>query len=95
MKPLKALTGTIENFPGLYLNILLTDEDEMIVARCLDFSVSSHGKDEQDALVSLSDSIADYLDHALQHGAFDAIIDPEGMGFGKFSESRDFERNLQ
>jgi len=59
------------------LHILLTEEDGVIVARCLDFSVSSHGENEQDALDSLSDSIVDYLDYAIQHGAFADIIDPE------------------
>ena len=76
MKPLKALTGTIKGLSGLYLHTLLTDEDHVIVARCLDFSVSSHGDDEQDTLASLSDSVTDYLDYAIRRGAFDEIIDP-------------------
>ncbi|HHT9145695.1 MAG TPA: hypothetical protein ACFYD4_08470 [Candidatus Wunengus sp. YC61] len=74
---LKALTGNIENLPFLRLHILLTKEDDVIVARCLDFSVSSHGNDEADALNSLSDSIRGYLDYAVEHGALDEIIDPE------------------
>jgi len=87
MKPLKALTGTIKNFPRLQLHILLTEEDEVIVARCLDFSVSSHGDDEHDALASLSESITDYLDYALQRKAFDEIIDPdEEMFWNAFRE---------
>ena len=39
------------------LHILLTKEDDVIVSRCLDFTVSSHGKDEKEALNSLADSI--------------------------------------
>ncbi|MDM8548912.1 hypothetical protein QUF72_02495 [Desulfobacterales bacterium HSG2] len=77
MKPSKALIGTIKDLFGSYLHILLTEEDHVIVARCPDFSVSSHGDDEQDALASLSDSIADRLGYAIQQGAFDEIIDPE------------------
>ena len=77
MNPIKALTGTIKDFPGLYLHILLTEEDGVIVARCLDFSVSSHGENEEDALASLSDSIADYLDYAFSRNAFNEVIDPE------------------
>jgi hypothetical protein len=77
MKPLKTFTGTIKNLPELYLHILLTEEDDVIVARCLDFSVSSHGENEHDALASLSDSIIDYIDYAVRNGAFDEIIDPD------------------
>ena len=77
MKPLKVLTGTIKSLRNLYLHILLTEEDSVIVARCLDFSVSSHGDNEEDALASLSDSINDYLDHAIQKGALNEIIDPD------------------
>jgi len=67
MEPLKALIGTIKDISGLYLHILLIEEDHVIVARCPDFSVSSHGDDEQDALASLSDSVTDY---AIQRGDF-------------------------
>ncbi len=77
MKPLKALTGTISHLPDLRLHILLTDEDGVIVARCLDFSVSSHGEDEQDTLIFLSDSMNDYLEHAIDHGSKEHILDPD------------------
>lgn len=77
MTILKALTGSIENLPSLRLHILLTKEDDVIVARCLDFSVSSHGNSETEALKSLSDSIRDYLSHAIEHDALDEIIDPD------------------
>jgi hypothetical protein len=76
-KPLKTLIGTIKHFPELYLHILLTEEDGLIVARCLDFSVSSHGENEADALASLSESVKDYMDYAVGRGAFDEIIDPD------------------
>lgn len=74
---LKALTGNIEELPFLRLHILLTREDGVVVARCLDFSVSSHGETEEDALNSLSDSIIDYLNYAIEHGALDEIVDPD------------------
>ncbi|MBI5328832.1 MAG: hypothetical protein HZB80_11190 [Deltaproteobacteria bacterium] len=77
MKPIKALTGSIKSISQLHLHILLTEEDDVIVARCLDFSVSSHGESEEDALEALSDSIKDYLDYALNRGALNEIIDPE------------------
>lgn len=77
MKPIKALVGSIKNIPDIHLHILLTEEGDVIVARCLDFSVSSHGINEEDALVALSDSIKDYLDYALKRGALNEIVDPE------------------
>lgn len=77
MKPIKALTGSIKSIPNLHLHILLTEEDDVFVARCLDFSVSSHGESEEDALVALSDSIKDYLEYALKRGVLNETIDPE------------------
>ena len=76
MKPIKALRGNIENIPHLHLHILLTSEDGVVVARCLDFSVSSHGENEKEALVSLSSSIKDYIEYALKHDSASEIIDP-------------------
>jgi len=81
MKPLKALKGYIKNFTKLELHILLTQEDDVIVARCLDFSVSSHGDNEKDALDSLSECLKDYLNYAIEKEAFDDIIDPEEEEF--------------
>ena len=43
------------------LHILLTKEDDVIVSRCLDFTVSSHGKDEKEALESLAYSVKEYV----------------------------------
>lgn len=76
MRPIKALKGCIEDIPGVDLHILLTEEDNVIVARCLDFSVSSHGENKDDAIASLSDSIKDYLGHASKIGALNEVIDP-------------------
>ena len=58
------------------LHILLTKEDDVIVARCLDFTVSSHGDDEKDALKSLADSIKEYVLTAVENDAIDTIFDP-------------------
>jgi hypothetical protein len=77
MTPLKALKGTIKNLDNFQLHILLSKEDEVIVARCLDFSVSSHGLDEKEALDSLTDSIKDYLNYAFEVQALDNIIDSD------------------
>ncbi|MEE9119529.1 MAG: hypothetical protein V3U02_13175 [Calditrichia bacterium] len=58
------------------LHILLTKEDDVIVSRCLDFTVSSHGKDEKDALESLADSIKEYVLTAVENNSIDTIFDP-------------------
>jgi hypothetical protein len=58
------------------LHILLTKEDDVIVARCLDFTVSTHGKDEKDALKSLADSVKEYVLTAVENDAIDTIFDP-------------------
>jgi len=58
------------------LHILLTKEDEIVVARCLDFTVSSHGKDEKEALKALADSIKEYVLTAVENDAIDTIFDP-------------------
>jgi len=58
------------------LHILLTKEDDIIVARCLDFTVSSHGKDEKEALESSADSIKEYILTAVENNSADTIFDP-------------------
>ncbi|MDY7036484.1 MAG: hypothetical protein SV375_10050 [Thermodesulfobacteriota bacterium] len=54
MKRMKALRMKItvgKLWESPILHILLTKEDDVIVARCLDFTVYSHCKDEKDALI--------------------------------------------
>jgi len=58
------------------LHILLSKEDDVFVARCLDFTVSSHGNNEKDALKSLADSIKEYVLTAVENDAIDTIFDP-------------------
>ncbi len=58
------------------LHILLTKEDDVIVARCLDFTVSSHGKEEKGALDALADSVKEYILTAVENDAIDNIFDP-------------------
>lgn len=57
-------------------HILLTKEDDVIVARCLDLTVSSHGRDENDALRSLADAVKEYILTAVEDDAIDGIYDP-------------------
>ena len=58
------------------LHILLTKENDVIVARCLDFTVSSHGEDEKTALKALADSIKEYILTAVENDAINTIFDP-------------------
>ena len=57
------------------LHILLTAEDDVIVARCLEFTVSSHGKDEKTALKSLAVVVKEYLVSAIENNALHSILD--------------------
>jgi hypothetical protein len=94
MKPLKALKGYIKNLDNFELHILLTQEDDVVVARCLDFSVSSHGDEEVDALASLSDSLKDYLNYAIEQKAFNEIIDPDEDLFWEIYRKLELQKEL-
>ena len=54
----------------------MTKETDIVVARCLYFTVSSHGKDEKEALKALADSIKEYILTAVENDAIDTIFDP-------------------
>ena len=71
---IKIKVGNLWETPVLH--ILLTKEDKVIVARCLDFTVSSHGKDEKEALKSLADSVKEYVLTAVENNAVHTIFDP-------------------
>ena len=70
---IKIKIGELWETPSLH--VLLTKEDDVIVARCLDFSLSSHGNDEKDALKSLAAVIKEYLLTASENNAIDTIFD--------------------
>ena len=70
-----------------YLHILLTREDDFVVARCLDFTVSSHGEDEDEAIESLADAIKEYIISAVENDTIEAINDPaHGKYWRMFNE---------
>ena len=58
------------------LHVLLTKEDGVVVARCLDFTVSSHGENEKDALKSLSDAIKEYVITSVEDSKLENLNDP-------------------
>ncbi len=83
------------------LHVLLTKEDEVIVARCLDFTVSSHGEDEKDALKSLTDAIKEYILTAIEKSNINNIYDSAHNKYWQmFNEletkesSRSFKKSL-
>jgi len=71
---IKIKIGDLWESPSLH--VLLTKEDDVIVARCLDFTVSSHGENQKVALKSLADSIKEYVLTALEKNAINTIFDP-------------------
>ena len=73
-KRIRFKIGSLWESPALH--ILLTKENNVVVARCLDFTVSSHGKDEKDALKALAVSIKEYVLTAVENDAIDTIFDP-------------------
>ena len=79
MKGIKAIHARID-MSGLWesppLHILLTFEEEVYVARCLDFLVSSHGETEEKAVHSLAKSIKEYILTAAENNAWDTLLDP-------------------
>jgi predicted RNase H-like HicB family nuclease len=79
MKGLKADRITIkigQVWESPLLHVLVTQEDDVVVARCLDFTVSSHGEDEHDALNSLAEAIKEYVFTAIENNALETIPDP-------------------
>jgi predicted RNase H-like HicB family nuclease len=79
MKALKALRIRIKMgdlWISPFLHILLTKEEDIFVSRCLDFTVSSHGLDEEDALKSLSEAIKEYILTAIENSNMENLYDP-------------------
>ncbi len=66
---------------------MITRENDVVVARCLDFTVSSHGMDVEDALNSLAESIKEYILTAIENNAINTIFDPaHGKHWRMFNE---------
>ncbi|HDZ00166.1 MAG TPA: hypothetical protein ENH52_01695 [Nitrospirae bacterium] len=79
MKALKAMRTKIkigELWVSPELHVLLTKEDDVFVARCLDFTVSSHGEDEEDALKSLAEAIQEYILTSIENSGTENLYDP-------------------
>ena len=76
MKPIKAEKCYIsDELPPLHM--LLTEEEGVIVIRCLDFSISSHGDTIEEARQFMNSTLMDYLKHAIENNSLDTLFDPE------------------
>ncbi|MCI0494162.1 hypothetical protein L0Z72_04075 [candidate division KSB1 bacterium] len=76
MKPVKSMKCYIsKELPPLHL--LFTEEDNVIVVRCLDFSISSHGETINEALESMNSSLVDYIKYNMENGNIDSLFDPD------------------
>ncbi len=95
-KRIRFKIGSVWESPALH--ILLTKENDVVVARCLDFTVSSHGKDEKEALKALADSIKEYVLTAVENGAIDTIFDPAHSKYWRLYnelETKQYSRSLK
>jgi predicted RNase H-like HicB family nuclease len=58
------------------LSILLSEEDGVFVARCLDFTVSSHGESIDEALCALAKAVKEYVLTNIENNSRDSLYDP-------------------
>jgi len=78
------------------LHILLTQEDDVIVARCLDLTVSSHGNDEMDAINSLTEAVKEAILSAIENDVIGEMYDPAHSKYWRmFNEAEAKQINLQ
>ena len=78
------------------MHILLTREDDVIVARCLDLTVSSHGNDERDALESLTEAVKEAILSAIENDVIAEIYDPAHSKYWRmFNEAEAKQISLQ
>ncbi len=77
------------------LHILFTKEDDVVVARCLDFTVSSHGKDEEDALRALAVSLKEYILSAVENDAIDTIFDSAHSKFWRMYNELETRQSIK
>ena len=99
MKAIKALRAKfkVNNlWESPPLHILLTREDRVIVARCLDFTVASHGNEEKEAMISLTEAVIEYILTALENKVINAIYDPAHSKYWRmFNELEAKQINIQ
>lgn len=76
MKPLRAMKCFIsKKLPPLHM--LFTEEDGVVVVRCLDFSVSSHAETIEEAIESINSVLIDYIEYGIKEGDVESLFDPD------------------
>ena len=99
MKAIKAkrISITIDNIrKSPPLHVLLTEEENVVVARCLDFTVSSHGENVKDALSFLQDAMQEYVISAIENDVIDTILDPaSGRYWRVFNEMEEKQTGVK
>ena len=80
---IKVKLGEVWESPNLH--ILFTKEDEVIVARCLDFTISSHGENEKEALESLGSALKEYIMTAVDDKQRISFMIPPKINTGECS----------
>jgi predicted RNase H-like HicB family nuclease len=92
-KRIQVSLGDIWKSPNLH--ILLTREENVVVARCLDFTVSSHGENEKEAIQSLGEVIKEYLLTAIEENAMDLVYDPAQNKYWRMFNEIDVKSALE
>jgi hypothetical protein len=99
MKAIKAIRAKFkinDIWESPALHILLTREDDVIVARCLDFTVASHGSDEKEAINAVTEAVKEYILSALENDLINAIYDPaHGRYWRMYNELEAKQVNMQ
>ena len=99
MKAIKAkrISITVDNIrKSPPLHVLLTEEENVVVARCLDFTVSSHGENVKDALSFLQDAMQEYVISAIENDVIDTILDPaSGRYWRVFNEMEEKQTGVK
>lgn len=73
-KRIQIRLGDIWESPQLH--VLLTKEEGVVVARCLDLTVSSHGENTNEALQALGEAIKEYILTAIEENSLELFDDP-------------------
>ncbi len=73
-KRIQIRLGDIWRSPQLH--VLLTKEEGVVVARCLDLTVSSHGENKNEAIEALGEAIKEYILTAIEEKSLELFNDP-------------------
>lgn len=94
MKPIRSMKCYhTKNLPPLHL--LFTEEDGVIVVRCLEFSISSHGETIQEALESINSAMEEYIRHGLENNDIQGLFDPELKEYWDLYHELELEKERQ